>query len=137
MDLKKLIIVGVIIVAIIFGVQYFKKTDQRAFHTFSVERVQNLFDNLESGRTADQQDAIGYWRVGHPEATDEGKLTRFENFMNKKGLNSIKIKSYEYVSSELIDGDDVVNRYVLLRCKVEGRDLSMIIRHKMPIEWAD
>ena len=137
MDLKKLIIVGVIIAAIVFGVQYFKKTDQRAFHTFSVDRVQKLFDNLQSGGTADQQDAVGYWRVGHPEATNESNLTMFENFMEKKGLSSIKVGSYEYVSSELVDGDDVVNRYVRLDCRVEGRDLSMIIRHKTPIEWAD
>jgi FtsZ-interacting cell division protein ZipA len=135
MDLKKLLIIAGLIAVIVFGVQYFKKTDQRAFHVNSKDRVQKLFDNMKSGRTADQQDAMGYWRVGHPETASSEKITAFERFLEKKDL-PMQISSYEYVSSELVNGNDVVNRYVLLTCEVDGRELSMIIRHKMPIEWA-
>ena len=136
MDLKKLVIIGGVIAVIIMGVGYFKKTDQRAFHEFSRARVQNLFDSLKSGGTADQQDAMGYWRVGHPEPASSEKFTAFEKFLEKKGV-PMRVSSYEYLSSELVDGDDVVNRYVRLRCRVDGRELGMVIRQKLPIEWAD
>jgi len=136
MDLKKLVIIGGVIAVIVMGVGYFKKTDQRAFHEFSRARVQNLFDSLKSGGTADQQDAMGYWRVGHPEPASSEKFTAFEKFLEKKGV-PMRVSSYEYLSSELVDGDDVVNRYVRLRCRVDGRELGMVIRQKLPIEWAD
>jgi hypothetical protein len=136
MDVKKLVVIGGVIALIVFGVRTFKSTDQKAFHDFSIQRVQNLFDNLSSGNTADQQDAMGYWRVGHPEPANAEKWTAFERFMEKKDL-PMRVASYDYVSSELVDGDDVVNRYVRLSCRVDGRELGMIIRHKMPIEWAD
>ena len=136
MDLKKLLIVGGVILAIILGIQYFKKTDQRAFHDLSKGRVQNLFDNLKSGRTADEQDAMGYWRVGHPETATEANLRSFERFMEAKSLPT-QIKTYEFISSELVAGDDVVNRHVRLECKVDGQRLSMVIHHKLPIEWAN
>lgn len=136
MSLKKLLIIGCLVALIIFGVRYFKNTDQQVFHEVSVDRVQKMFDNLESGRTADKQDAMGYWRVGHPEGASQEILAAFEAFLEKKGLPR-QIQSYEYVSSELIDGDDMVNRYVLLKCRIEGWDLSMIIRHKIPIQWAN
>lgn len=136
MNFKRLLIIGVLIALIVFGVRYFKNTDQNVFHEVSRDRVQNLFDNLKSGRSADMQDAMGYWRVGHPEAASQEQLAKFESFLGKKGL-SRQVNSYEYVSSELVDGGDVVNRYVLLKCRIEGHDLAMIIRHHMPIQWAD
>lgn len=135
MDVKKLLVVGGLIALIVLGVRYFKHTDQKAFHDFSKDRVEKLFDNLKSGRTADEQDAMGYWRVGHPEPASSEKFTAFEKFMEKKNL-PMRVQSYEYLSSELVDGDDVVNRYVRLTCRVDGRELAMIIRHKLPIEWA-
>jgi hypothetical protein len=134
--MKRLVVIGGIAALVVFGVQYFKKTDRKAFQEHSKERVQKLFDNLKSGRTADQQDAVGYWRVGHPEGTTEAKLQDFERFLKEKNI-PMKIKSYEFVSSELVEGEDVVNRYVLLNCKVDDRSLSMMIRHKTPIRWAD
>lgn len=136
MNFKKLFFVAVVVALIVFGVRYFKDTDQGAFHEYSKDRVQNMFDNLKSGQSADMQDAMGYWRVGHPEPASQDQLAKFESFLGRKGL-SRQVRSYEYVSSELVDGDDVTNRYVLLRCRVDGHDLGVIVRHKTTIQWAD
>lgn len=136
MSLKKLLFIGILVALIVYGVKYFKQTDQHAFHELSKERAQKMFDNLKSGRSADQQDAIGYWRVGHPEGTDQVNLQAFKHFLETKGL-SMDVQKYEYVSSELFSGDDTANRFVRLECKADGHKLSMDIRFKEPIEWAD
>jgi hypothetical protein len=133
-SLKKLVMVGVVIGLIIYGVKYFKETDQRAFHEFSVDRVENVFANLESGSISDEEVAIAYFFVGHPAPASEDSEKAFLQFLNEKGLSK-KNGSYEFISSELVDGDDVLNRYVRLKCKVQGHKLTMNIYNKAPLMW--
>jgi hypothetical protein len=134
MSLKKLVMVGVVIGLIIYGVNYFKETDQRAFHEFSVDRVENVFANLDSGSISDEEVAIAYFYVGHPAPASMDSEKAFLEFLNEKGLSK-KNGSYEYISSELVDGDDVLNRYVRLQCKVQGHKLTMNIYNKVPLMW--
>ena len=134
MSLKKLVMVAVVIGLIIYGVKYFKETDQRAFLAFSVDRVENVFANLESGSISDEEEAIAYFFVGHPAPASEDSETAFLQFLKDKGLSK-KNGSYEYISSELVDGDDVLNRFVRLKCKVQGRELTMNIYNKAPLIW--
>jgi len=134
MSLKKLVFVGVVIGLIIYGVKYFKETDQRAFHEHSVNRVEMVFANLESGSISDEEEAIAYFFVGHPDPASEDSEKAFLQFLGEKSLSK-KNGSYEYISSELVDGNDVLNRFVRLKCKVQGRELTMNIYNKAPLMW--
>lgn len=134
MSLKKLVMVGVVIGLIVYGVKYFKGTDQRAFHQYSVDRVEKVFSNLESGSLSDEEEAIAYFFVGHRDSATVQSELAFKRFLKEKGLSN-KSSSYEYISSELVNGDDVLNRYVRLKCKVEGQELTMNIYNKVPLMW--
>jgi hypothetical protein len=135
MDLKKLIILGAAIAGVVLFVQFFKSTDERAFHDYAKDRVQKTFDSLKSGKIADQQDAIGYWRIGHPEPATEGALNSFEKFLAEKQL-TLRVGSYQYVSSEVVDGEDQVNRSVRLVCMVDGKRLTLTVRQGHALDWA-
>ena len=135
MDLKKLVILGVVIAGVVLFVQYMKGTDEQAFHNYAKERVQNTFESLKGRSTADEQDAIGYWRIGHPEPATEGALSSFEKFLAQKDL-TMDVGSYEYVSSEVLAGQDQVNRSVRLTCRVDGKRLTLIVRQGYPLDWA-
>jgi len=134
MSLKKLVMVGVVIGLIIYGVKYFKETDQRAFHQYSVDRVEKVFANLDSGAISDEEEAIAYFFVGHPAPASQDSEKAFLQFLKDKGLSK-KNGSYEYISSELVDGDDVLNRYVSLKAKIQGHDLTIRIYNKYPLQW--
>jgi len=134
MSLKKLVMVGVVVGLIIYGVKYFKETDQRAFHQYSVERVEKVFANLDSGAISDEEEAIAYFFVGHPAPASEDSEKAFLKFLKDKGLSK-KNGSYEYISSELVDGDDVLNRYVSLKGKIQGHELTIRIYNKYPLQW--
>ena len=134
--MKKLIALLVAIGAIYAVVTIFKSTDKKAFLKVSQERVENLWSNMQSGGTADLQDAIGYWYVGHPITVDGQLLRKFEKFIDRKGIPE-KIGSYAVVSAELVDGDDVVNRFVRVVTVVNGETYTLKVPHKLPIEWLD
>ena len=134
--MKKLIALLVAIGAIYAVVTIFKSTDKKAFLKVSQERVENMWSNMQSGGTADLQDAIGYWYVGHPITVDGQLLRTFEKFIDRKGIPE-KIGSYAVVSAELVDGDDVVNRFVRVVTVVNGETYTLKVPHKFPIEWLD
>jgi len=134
--MKKLIALLVAIGAIYAVVTIFKSTDKNAFLKVSQERVENMWSNMQSGGTADLQDAIGYWYVGHPITVDGQLLRKFEKFIDRKGIPE-KIGSYAVVSAELVDGDDVVNRFVRVVTVVNGETYTLKVPHKFPIEWLD
>ncbi len=135
--MKKLVVFGVVVVAAVFFVKLFKQTDMKAFETNTQTRVEKMFKNLESGNTADAQEAMGLWRVGHPELASEDIENAFLAFLAEKDLRRVKVKSYALVSTELIDGEDTVNRHIILACKVNGKKLKLKVRHKLPLEWVD
>ena len=136
MDLKKLAILAVIIAGVFFAVRFFKGTDVKAFHDMSKQRVQTIFDNLKGGPDADRQKAIGFWRKGGNEPATDGSLTSFEKWLARKNLK-MKIGTYEYVSSRVENGGDVVNRYAVVTFRVDGRRLTVNVRQGSPVEWAD
>jgi len=136
MDLKKLMVLVVVVAGIFLAVRFFKTTDVKAFDEMSRLRVQTIFDNLRGGPDADQQKAIGFWRKGGNEPATAGSLNSFEKWLAKKNLK-MPIGSYEYVSSRVENGDDVVNRYAVVSFRVDGRTLIVHVRQGSPVEWAD
>lgn len=134
MNLKNLVVIGVVIAGIFVALKLFRGTDVNAFHNMAKERVETIFVNLQDG--ADQQKAIGFWRKGGNEPATEGALDSFEKWLAKKNLK-MKIESYNYVSSDVVDGEDVLNRYVIVNFRVDGRPFSVQVRQGSPVEWAD
>jgi hypothetical protein len=135
MDLKKLMILAVIIAGVFVALRLFKQTDVAAFDSSSKIRVQAIFDNLTGGPDADPQKAIGFWRIGGNEAATDASLTSFEKWLARKNL-TMKVGSYEFLSSRVENGEDVVNRYAIVTFRVDGRTLSVEVRQGSPVEWA-
>lgn len=136
MDIKKLVLFGGLIVLVICAVLYFKGMDKRAFERTSCERVEMLFDNLKFDDTDHEGVAGGIWFKGTPNPlNDSGLLDVFYRFLREGGLWLGEVKTYEFVSSELVNGEDVVNRYVEVRCKVNGKDKVVIVKQRLPLTW--
>ena len=93
--MKKFLIAVVVLAAA--GLVGFKKLDNSAFERNSRLRVENMLKNLQTGRLADEQEAIGYWRVGHPEAATEASVSAFARFRAEGSLG--EVKSFSIVSN--------------------------------------
>jgi hypothetical protein len=132
--MRKFVVPAVVVVVVVLAVSHFKGLDKRAFHRFSRERVEKMLTSMKSGRSADLQDAMGYWYVGHPMPAEEMVYTQFETFLYDGGL-STQIRDFEILDSELVNGNDVVNRYVRVDCRIDGKNKTMKLVHGSPISW--
>lgn len=136
MDLKKVALVLGIIGLLYGSVRYFKSMDKTAFVRTSGERVEMMFENLKSDDVGHEGAAAGMWYQGSPKPlNDRYLLDKFYDFLRKGGVWMGDVKTYEFVSSELFFGEDVVNRRVEVTCKVNGVDRVVIVRHRQPLEW--
>ena len=134
--MKKVVILVIIIAAIILGVQYFKKMDKDTFTKHSETRVEQMLYGVKSRKTADLQESIGYWYSGNPKIpVSEQMANSFEDWRKKKGI--FKVDKYEVLSATLINGDDQVNRYVEVRCRVNGKELGIKVAHKKTMRWLE
>jgi hypothetical protein len=134
--MKKVIIIGAVVVIAVFAVQYFKKTDKETFLNYSRTRVDKMLYGIQSQKTALEQESIGYWYKGSPKiAVNESLSNSFNAFKKQKGI--YRFSNYEVLSAELFNGDDVVNRYVEVRFEVDGKELGLIVRHGKTMEWID
>jgi len=134
--MKKVVFILAIVVVVVAAVSYFKKTDQKAFEKTSCERVEKVFTGLIDGPMRDEGQATAQWMYGRKGGISREDSDNFYTWLKKKGL-TIKIQSYELISSQLVGGDDVMGRRVEIRCKINGVERKLIVRHKMPVEWAD
>lgn len=133
--MKKLVVVAAVIAAVVVALKLFKGMDARAFEAQSRERVESLFNNLRSGRTSDEEYAIKAWLSGGTVRTVGAKdQDDFMRFLGAKGL-SRTISSFELLSSEVKRADDVNARHVEVRVRVDDKPLTLVVRHKQPIEW--
>lgn len=133
--MKKLVIAVAVVVAVVLGVKYFKRMDTRAFETQSRARVENVFNNLKSGRSSDEEGAIKAWLSGGTMLAISAKdQDDFMRFLEKKGLKRT-ISSFELLSSEVERAEDVNARHVEVKVRVDGKPLTLIVRYKQPIEW--
>ena len=133
--MKKLIVVAAVIIAIFFAFKLFKRMDTRAFESQSRQRVENVFNNLKSGRTSDEEYAIKAWLSGGKFLTITAKdQDDFMRFLAQEGLGRT-ISSFELLSSEVLDADDVHARSVKVKVRVNDKPLTLIVRFKQPIEW--
>lgn len=136
--MKKLVLIGGVIALVIGFVLYFKTMDKKAFERTSCERVEKFFESLKYDDVGHEGDAHGLWYQGSPgPLNDELLIDAFYTFLREGGVWIGDVKNYEFVSSELIGGEDVVNRYVEVRCKVNGRDRIVIVKQRMPLTWGD
>lgn len=129
--MKKFLIVTVVLAAV--GFVGFKKLDNSALERSSKQRVEGMLKGLQSGSLADEQDAIGYWRVGFPEATTEAATNAFGRFRSEGGL--AEVKSFSVVSTQLVPGTDTVARAVEVTAEINGKTVRLRARHKQPLEW--
>ncbi len=129
--MKKFLLVVVALALV--GFQGYKILDRRAFEENSRKRVQGMFDSLRTGVLADEQEAIGYWRVGHPEASNEENANAFARFRSAGKLGAIQ--SFELVSSQVVAASDSYARSVEITCEVNGKTLRLRARHHQPLEW--
>ena len=127
---KFLIVIAVLAVAGFFG---YKKLDGRALEENSRTRVEGMLTSLRSGSLADEQEAIGYWRVGHPEAASEANANAFARFRAEGPL--AEVKSFTIVSTQLIPASSADARSVEITVDVNGKPLRLRARHKQPLEW--
>ncbi len=92
-----------------------------------------MFDNLKSGSLADEQDAIGYWRIGHPEVANSESVAAFGRFRSEGSLGAIQ--SFSLVSSQVVAASDSYARSAEVTCQVNGKTVRIRARHKQPLEW--
>ncbi len=122
-----------VVIAGVVVVQGYKVLDRKAEERNAQQRVSLMFERLKTGVLADEQEAIGYWRVGHPEATDESMVSAFSAFRKERGIG--RVETFSIVSSQLFEGAEAQLRYVDFLCTVNGRQLRIRARHKLPLEW--
>lgn len=134
--MKKIVLLAAIVVIAVAAVAFFKKTDKEAFHTVSVQRVEKVFTGLIEGPTKDENKATAQWAWGRDKGFARGDSDDFYSWLKKKGL-TIVIKDYQFISSRLVNAEDTANRYVSVRCKINGKELVVIARHKQRLEWGD
>ena len=127
---KFLIVIAVLAVAVFFG---YKRLDGRALEANSRGRVEGMLKSLQSGTLADEQEAIGYWRVGHPEAANEANANAFARFRAEGALGVVT--SYAVVSSVLVPGSSADTRSVEIAVNINGKPFRLRARHKQPLEW--
>jgi hypothetical protein len=130
--MKKLILA--VVVLAVAGFQIYKVTDRKAFEENSRKRVLSMMESLQRDTIPDEQDAIGYWRIGHPEVAREENVNAFARFRATGGLGPVK--TFSIVSSQLVDASDTYARYVEITCMVNGKQLRIRARHHQPLEWA-
>jgi hypothetical protein len=134
-DVKKLVIIAAVIAAVFIAFKLFKGMDTRAFESQSRERVENIFNNLKSGRTSDEEYAIKAWLTGGKFLAITAKdQDDFMRFLERKGLTRT-ISSFEVLSSEVKDAGDVNARHVVVKVKVNDKPLTLIVRYRQSIEW--
>ena len=124
-----------LVVVVVLGFQGYKVLDRRTEERSARERVSLMFERLKSGSVPDEQDAIGYWHVGHPETASTETVNGFAKFRAQRNLG--RVDSYSITSSEVHEGDAARSRYVDIVCSVNGKDLKIRAVHKFPLEWVD
>ncbi len=131
--MKKFLLIAVVLGVVAF--QGYKILDRKAEERNARQRIATMFERLKGGTLADEQEAIGYWRVGHPEVPSEESVNLFARFRAKRGLG--KIESYTVVSSRVAEGGDTSQRFIDFVCTVNGREVKIRARHGQPLEWID
>ena len=119
----------------VLGFQGYKTLDRRADERNARERVSLMFERLKSGSLPDEQDAIGYWHVGHPETASTETANGFAKFRAQRNIGPVE--SYSIVSTRVSETGTAASRYVDVVCTVHGRDLKIRAVHKFPLEWID
>jgi len=128
----KKFLLAVVVLALV-GFQGYKVLDRRAFEENSRKRVQSMFDSLKTGVLADEQEAMGYWRVGHSEVANEENASAFARFRAAGKIGTVQ--SFEIVSSQVVGASDTYARSVEITCEVNGKTLRLRARHHQPLEW--
>ena len=127
---KFLIVLAVLAVAGFFG---YKKLDSRALEAHSRERVEGMLKGLQAGTLADEQEAMGYWRIGHPEPASDANANAFARFRGEGQLG--EVKSFTIVSTQLIPASSATGRSVEISATINGKPVRLRAKHKQPLEW--
>lgn len=129
--MKKFLLIVIVLGFAAF--QGYKILDRKADERNARQRVSLMFERLKSGTLADEQDAIGYWRVGHPEAATQESANEFERFRSEGKLG--RVESFTLVSSQIVELGDASQRHVDIVCNVNGHPLKIRAVHAFPLKW--
>ena len=134
----KRIVVLVVVIAAVFGVyKLVLRSGQDAFEEVSVGRVEAILHGLSTGKSMDEQDAIGYWAAGRPIVINEDLYDTFLDFFREKGI-TYPIKRWEILSSVVVDDGTLRGKSTEVACKIDGRVVTMSVAlGNMPVGWAD
>ena len=124
-----------VVVVGIAAFQGYKSLDRKAEERNARERIGLMFERMKSGSVPDEQDAIGYWRVGHPETASGETANAFAKFRGERSLS--RVDSYSIGSSQVVEGGDAAQRHVDVTCTVNGRELKIRAVHNFPLQWID
>lgn len=131
--MKKFLLIVIILGFAAF--QGYKVLDRKADERHARQRVSLMFERLKSGTIADEQDAIGYWRVGHPEPASEASANDFARFRGGRKLG--RVESFTLLSSQIVERGDASQRQVDIICNVNGQQLKIRAVHASPLQWID
>jgi hypothetical protein len=129
---KGLFIAALACLAAIYGI--------KSFHRYTLEkhsrhRVEGMLSNLQKGRIADEQDAIGFWHTGYLEAPSEATANQFANWRSQRHLDSVQ--TYSLVSSKVPEASNAAVQMCEIEFVVNGRHLRIRARDGVPLEWID
>lgn len=131
--MKRFLLIVIVLGFVAF--QGYKVLDRKAEERNARQRVSLMFERLKSGTLADEQDAIGYWRVGHPEPATEASANEFSRFRSERNLG--RVESFTLLSSQLVELGDASQRHVDIICTVNGHQLKIRAVHTFPLQWID
>ncbi len=131
--MKKFLLIVIVLGFVAF--QGYKILDRKADERNARQRVSMMFERLKSGTLADEQDAIGYWHVGHPEAASEATANEFARFRAERKIG--RVESFTLLSSKLVELGDASQRHVDIICDVNGQQLNIRAVHAFPLQWND
>jgi hypothetical protein len=129
--MKKLLVVLVLGIA---AFQVYKISERKTFESHTKKRVEGMLANLQKGRVADEQDAIGFWKIGRPMAPAESDSNEFANFRSRGGLGAVQ--SYSITSATYAPADSTEGEHVDVAFVVNGKPMKIRARPVGALEWA-
>ena len=121
----------------VFGsVEGYKYWDKQTDLERAGKRVEGMIAEWQTRNGSAEQAAISWWRYGYnnkPVGSDS--YTSWTNFWSAQGIR--KVTSFELDSLELVEEDDVLNRYVIAECTINGKELAMRVQENERITWIE
>lgn len=101
-------------------------------------RVEQMLEEMSAGTGAEAQFAVGLWARNVPKLTDLQELSWASDNFDKWRLSRDLYRTFsnwEVVDSVEVEGAPVPT--AIVRVRIEGRELKMLVPERKPISWTD